>query len=211
MCSSELENLKDSPFIKPIYNILIEKYSGIIPNDIGDYVVELINKSETKVIGIVRWIETTQNLIDNIVSGNAHESEYALFWIYIHEIIFQLYEDENETREINELISFKKPIMIALDKMHALLNNNEFILFRFMRHSHAHIYLNSIWSSVRLKNNLITKIQNPALLGALDIFNSLLQQHENNQNKMTIYYAKLFSPGVNELLIAYRLALSIKI
>ena len=68
-----------------------------------------------------------------------------------------------------------------------------------MRHSHAHIYLDSIWSSASLKNSVITKIQLPKLPDATNIFNLMLQRHGNNQMQMARHYAGIFAQGVTEL------------
>jgi len=208
MCSSELEKLKDTVLFKSIYETLNKRYSGSIPKDIGDHVVELAKKSEVKVKTIVRWIDKTNTLIANIVSDKAHDAEYALFWIYIHEIVFQLYEHENDKREFNELIPFKKPIIEALDRIRGILDADELVLLKYMRHSHVHIYLDSIWSSASLKNSVITKIKLPKLRDAINIFNLKLQRHGNNQTLMTKYYAGIFAQGVTELHSAARNALS---
>lgn len=190
MGKSKLEELKDHEFYKPIYNQLLNMYNGDIPKEIGDYFVELSQRSNNKIANTNTWVNRTYNIILEILSGTAHDAVFPMFWIHLYEIVFQFYEDENKHRKINELIEFKRPIIACLDSIREEFSEEELILLKFCRHSSAHMYLNSIWSRPIVKHGKVIRINSAKLPEAMAIAEKYIQECGGSQKLLAMKYAE---------------------
>jgi len=203
----DIDKLRKEDVFIPVFAKLEKQYGPDIPEDIVEYVIELGIKSSYKVQNIIAWVDKTNNLIRSILANSRAESDYPLFWISIHEIIFTFYDAENEQRKINELVSFKVPILQSLDKIKSSLTDDDLIFIKYMRHSHAHLFLDYLWYSVKVKNGNIIEVKKPHDPKAIDVANRIIEENNNDQKLIAYKYAKKISEGVNELLTAVQNAI----
>lgn len=203
----DIDKLRKEDVFKPVFENLEKQYGSDIPEDLVEYVIELGIKSNHKVQNIIAWVDKTNSLIQSILSNARVESDYPLFWISIHEIIFALYDAENEQCKINELVGFKVPILQSLDKIKHSLTNDDLIFVKYMRHSHAHIFLDYLWHSVKVKDGNIIKVKKPYDPNTIDVANRITEENNNDQKLIAYKYAMKISEGVSELLSAVKNAI----
>jgi len=207
MIIKEFDKLRKEEAFKPIFDILEIQYGAYIPKDIVEYVIELGVKSSHKIQNIIAWLDKTRSIILSILSKSASDADYPLFWISIHEIIFAFYEAESEKRKINELLSYKVPIIKSLDKIKSILTDDDLIFIKYMRHNHSHIFLDYIWHSVQVKDGNIIKVKKPIDPKAIDVANKIIEENNNDQKLIAFKYAEKLSVGINELFDAVKNAI----
>ncbi|GAG48491.1 unnamed protein product, partial [marine sediment metagenome] len=156
--------------------------------------------SVMKVEQTVAWIKTAADVTSKVLKGHAHPAEYPIFWIKLNGIVDEYYDEENEFRSFNELISFKKPIMRSLDSLRAKLTDEDLSFIKFMRHSYCHIALDYLWHKAKVKDGKIVKVRPPYDPNIRDIAARIIEEHNGDQQAV----ARTFAGRIAEELFSLR-------
>lgn len=183
------EDLKNDPTLKEVIEYLEKVHGKPLPEQIQNFLLDLSTSSEYKVQQNISWIKRTVFLCDKIINHNAHEAEYPLFWIHLYAITIEFYDDENKHRDINLKVSFKRPIIQALDLIRKELTDEDITLITFFRHSHCHMQLHYIWHNAKVKDGEIIKVSPPYDPTAREIAVEVLAKYKS-QNDIAFNYAE---------------------
>ncbi|UCH62475.1 MAG: hypothetical protein JSU77_11845 [Fidelibacterota bacterium] len=179
--------------LKAQYPELVElsesKYGSPLPKPMQQLLLDMATSSVMKVEQTVAWIIGAADVTYKVLKGHAYSAEYPIFWIKLNGIVDEYYEEENEFRSFNELISFKKPIMRSLDSLRAKLTEEDLSFIKFMRHSYCHISLHYLWHRAKVKKGKIVKVLPPYDPNARDIAARIIEEHNGNQRAVAHTYA----------------------
>lgn len=187
----DFEDLKKDEILKEVIDNLEKVQGKPLSEPIQKYLLDLSTSSENKVRQNITWIERTVFLCNKILNQSAHESEYPLFWIHLHAIVVEFYEDEAKHRELNLKVSFKRPIMEVLDLIHNELTDEDISLITFLRHSNCHMQLHYIWYNAKVKDGKITMIKPPDAPQIREVALKIITQHKNQKAVAYAYANKL--------------------
>ena len=182
------EDLRKDALINEARNQLESIYGTPLPEDIQGYLLDMSTASVIKVQQKQIWIDRMVFLCKKVRSKTAHESDYPLFLIHLYAIVVEFYEDESKVRDINLKISFKRPIMEALDILRAGLSEDDISLITFFRHSNCHMHPDYIWQRAKIKDGKIIAVKPSPDPEARVIADKIISQHRN-QNEVAITYA----------------------
>ena len=184
------DDYRSDPHGKKMVKALEDKWGTPLPEFIEKLVLDTGTKAEWRVQNAKRWISKLESLVKNIINAEANAEHYPLFWIYLFGVISEYYEFQMEFKEIKKKISFMKPILESLDLIRGKFNENELKFIKFMRDSHVHIHLDSLWIRPVMKNGKLINIKPPSNPTAREIADSILYEHGNNQESIARDYAE---------------------
>lgn len=202
MSESNIDQLKKDPLLSKAISKLESVHGSPLPNEIQRFLLDQATASELRVENTVDWVRKTLFITNKIINSEANESDYPLFWIYLNEIVDRFYKHEDSTREINEQIPFKKPILDCLDSMRAKLSDEEIIFIQFMRNSHCHMHLRSLWTYAKMVNEELKISKEAPTPDPREIAENIIQSHEGSQKKTAIHFAKLSFDDLEKLQVA---------
>lgn len=199
MSEITFDNYRIDPHGKELVKALEDKWGTPLPEFIEKLVLDTGTKAEWRVQNAKRWISFLDSLVKNIINAETNAEHYPLFWIYLFGVISEYYEDQMRIKEIKEKISFMKPILESLDLIRGRFNENELIFIKFMRDSHVHIHLDSLWIRPVMKNGELISIKPPSSPTAREIADSILDEHGNNQESIASDYAERITDDIGKL------------
>ncbi len=192
------EDLKKDPILKEAIENLEKIHGKPFPESFQNFLLDLSTSSVYKVEQNISWVERTVFLCNKILNHSAHESEYPLFWIHLYAVVVEFYEDEAKHRDLNLLVSFKRPIMETLDAIRNELTEDDLSLITFFRHSHCHMQLNYIWYNAKVKNGKIISVNPPFYPKAREVASKIISEHKS-QNYVTFTYANKLKKKLTQL------------
>lgn len=199
MNSITFEDLRQDPNHRHIIELLEAKHGSPLPEEIQQYILDAATSSVVRVQQTMAWVQRTFLIIQNILSGTAHEAEYPLFWIYLYGIVNEFYEHESKHREINEQLDFKKTILDSLDSLLAKLDEDDLSFITYMRHHHVHMHLDYVWHKARVEDGRVVEVKPPYDPDARDIADRIIAEHSGDQQKVARTYAKRITSEISTL------------
>ena len=202
MSDITFDDYRKDPNGKRLVKALEAKWGTPLPEFIEKLVLDTGTKAEWRVQNAKRWISKLDSLVKNIINAETNAEHYPLFWIYLFGVISEYYEDQMEFKEIKEKISFMKPIIESLDLIRSRFNENELIFIKFVRDSHVHIHLDSLWIRPVMRNGELINIKPPSNPTAREIADSILDGHGNNLESIALDYAERIISDIEKLVEA---------
>lgn len=199
MSDATFDDLKNHPTLGWTVELLEAKYGVPVPENIQRLVLDLATSAEIGFQQTCDWVQKASIITNRIAQGNAHDTEFPLFWIYLNAIVDEFYEEESKYREINEQIGFKKPILDGLDELRVRLSEEDLILIKFMRHSHAHIHLHYVWHRAKVKDGKIVQVKPPFAPNARAITARVISEHNGDQKAVARMYAQKVADSLLQL------------
>ena len=199
--SITFEDIKNDPSQKLIIESLEEKYGSPIPPDIQQLVLEINTKAVERTNQRMRWTRLIYSLTNKIAAGNANDSDFPLFWIYLFGLLTEMISDFDLYLKIGIIPDFLKPIYITLCNIKELFNDNEIRFIKYMRHNHVHLHLDYYWSKTKIQDGVIVQVKTPIEIDARDNADRIIKEHKNSQKQVAYDYAQLINSNINLLFI----------
>lgn len=202
MSDVTFQDYKRDPKRMALVTLLEAQYGIPLPDFLKKYLLDSANKSELRVQSAKNWIINLESIAEDIISGVARAEQYPLFWIYLCGVAIEYYEHQMEDREITEQKEFMKPVLEALDSIRNRLNEDDLTFIIFMRHSHVHIHLDTLWLRPVIKNGKLIGIKSPANPDAREIAARIFEEHDDNQGSIARDYAVMIIEDIRRLRMA---------
>ena len=180
------DDYRNDPNHQKLVEALEAKWGTPLPEFIKKLVLDSGTKAVWKVENAKRWISKLNSIVKNIVNTEGNTEHFPLFWIYLSGITNEYYQDQIEFREIKEKISFMKPILDSLDLIQSRFTEEE---IKFMRDSHVHIHLDSLWYRPVMNKGTLIDIKPPTNPTAREIAEYIVEEHGNDQESVARDFA----------------------
>lgn len=210
MSSTTFADVAQDLLHKPIIARLESVHGSPLPEDIQQFLLDLVTASELRIQNTLLWVTRTRDLSQKILSSEACDAEYALFWIYLHEIVDRFYKHETSRREISEQIGFLKPILNDLDALRGELTEEDLVFIQFMRNSHVHMHLHSLWSHAKMEGGTLVVTKPPPEPDPRELADRIIRENENSQNRTAAAYAGRLIDPLNQLVDSSQNAAKVK-
>lgn len=199
MSEITFDDYRNDPHGRKIVEALEAKWGTSIPEFIKKLLLDSGTKAEWRVQNAKRWISKLDSLVKNLINSETNAEHFPLFWIYLFGVINEYYEDQMEYREIKDKISFMKPILESLDLMQSRFTKDDLKFIKFMRDSHVHIHLDSLWYRPVMKNGELIDIKPPRNPTARGIAENIVKAHGKDQESVARDYAKRIIDDIEKL------------
>jgi len=199
MSEVTFDDYRKDPFGRKLIKALEAQWGTPLPEFIKKLVLDTGTKAEWKVQNAKRWISELDSLVKSMINGKTRAEHFPLFWIYLSGVIIEYYKDKMVDREIQDKISILKPIIDSLDLIHSRFTEEELKFIKFMRDSHVHIHLDSLWYRPVKSNGALIDIQPPTNPTAREIAEIIVEMHGNDQELVARDYAERISDDIEKL------------
>jgi hypothetical protein len=159
----------------------IEKNTGPLTSEFKAYLINQSRRTVQQFMATRDWLERLRRLCHRIAAGVASDSEYVLFWIYLHGVVHELYEKEDASREATMMIPWRRPFVEALDVLRVCFDEAELSFIRFMRHNHVHVLVDYPWQRLKAKDGVVTSIREAVNPEALANAERILSRYDGDQ------------------------------
>lgn len=170
-----------------------------LPDFIKKIVVDTGTKAVWKIENAKRWISKLNSLVTNIVNDESNAEHFPLFWIYLSGVINEYYHDQIEFREIMDKISFMVPILESLDLIKGQFTEEERNFIKFMRDSHVHMHLDSLWYRPVMKNGKLIDIKPPKNPTARKNAENIVEEYGGDQESVAGEFAGRIIEDIGKL------------
>lgn len=203
------EWLEEDPKRQDLVELLEENNDGALPPELKEYLVNNSRRNAQQIKATKKWLERIRGLCHLIRDGVAPNAEYALFWIYLYGVIHELYEKEDQTREVAMLIPWRRPFVEALDALRDCFDEDELSFIRFMRHNHVHILVDYPWQRIQTEDGEVVNIHEADNPDAVTNAKRILESYDNDQQAAATDFAEKAIHEVDALHEAFKEATAI--
>ena len=190
MSGPTFEDMMNDPFGREIVRIFEERMGGQLNDETKAWLVDSTQGSVVRVRQKQSWTRTTATIARNIVSGTAHPAEFPLFWIRLYSIVFELYPSLDRHREVIEAVPSEAPELEAIDAMMADLTEDDRAFIRFMRTSHAHMYVDYVRHSAKKTEQGDYVVRMPSDRRVEELARRVIAWHGDSQQRVAVSYAE---------------------
>jgi hypothetical protein len=198
------EWVEEYPKRKELVEVLRENNGGPLSPEFKEYLVNNSDRHAQQFEATKNWLERIRGLCYRIQDEVAANAEYALFWIYLHGVVHELYKKEDQTREVATLIPWRKPFIEALDALRDCFNEDELSFIRFMRHNHVHILVDYPWQKIQTEDGEVVNIQEAHDPDAVANAKRILKDYNNDQHAAATDFAEKAVDEVEAVHDAFR-------
>ena len=179
------EWLSASPDNRELAAAVEEKQGKPLAPEMKAYLVNSQRRHIQHVQATEQWLIRAAYLAEAVVGGKASFAEYALFWIYLYGVVFDLREREADGKELKlRFFPVWKPYNDALDLLSEVFAADERTVIPFMRHNHAHVLVDYPWHRVKVKDGVVTKVDAGPSPETMDAVDRVLERFGGDQQAM---------------------------
>jgi hypothetical protein len=202
------EDLLADPFQKEVIRFFEQRFGTPLPDDIRQFIVDLALGVQRDDRNELDWVRQALDAAEHIVADTAHPAEYPVFWLRLWSIVFEYHPRLESRRELVDAVDFYAPVLRALESLVDALSADERAVLRFMRHSHAHLYVGYVRYRSKTEPQQGFTVVPPSDPEAESLALDMIAAHDGSQSALAATYARKVVSYLRELAEAIEVASS---
>ncbi len=200
------EDLLGDPFQREVIRLLEDRFGSPLSEDMQRFIVDLATGVQRDDRNELNWVRQALDAAQHIVDDSAHPAEFPVFWLRLWSVVFEYYPRLDRRRDLIETVDFYAPVLRALESVVEALSDDEQAVLRFMRHSHAHLYVGYVRYGSKKDPGEGFKVVPPSDPEAETLALDMIAAHDGNQSALAATYARKVVSQLGELAKAIEVA-----